>query len=87
MVLYMLQLLKRNEMKIQKERNITMIVKTTIPPDAHELYERAKASEPVSFPKLSVITPINVDDLMASPAMERLAKSLAKLYIETEGMK
>lgn len=64
-----------------------MIVKTTIPPDAHELYKRAKAGEPVSFPKPSVITPINVDDLMASPAMERLAKSLAKLYIETEGIK
>ena len=64
-----------------------MIVKTTIPPDAHELYDRAKADKPVSFPKPSVITPINVDDLMASPAMERLAKSLAKLYIETEGMK
>lgn len=64
-----------------------MIVKTTIPLDAHELYDRAKSGEPVSFPKPSVITPINVDELMASPAMERLAKSLAKLYIETEGMK
>ena len=64
-----------------------MILKTTLPPDAHELYERAKAGDPVSFPKPSVITPINVDDLMASPAMERLAKSLAKLYIETEGIK
>ncbi len=44
----MLQLLKHNQnKKIQKERNTTMIVKTAIPPDAHELYDRVKAGKPI----------------------------------------
>lgn len=64
-----------------------MVVQTAIGlTEAREYYKRVQAGEKnVHLPPL-VLSGGEID-LMASPAVERLAKNLAKIYIETQGMK
>ena len=65
-----------------------MVVHTAIGlTEAREYYKRVQAGEKnVHFPPPLVLSGGEIN-LMASPAVERLAKNLAKIYIETQGMK
>jgi hypothetical protein len=66
---------------------VYMIVKIAITHETRNKYNLAKAGELVQLSKTTEIKPVDTDDIMNSPSMERFAKSLAKLYIEMNGMK
>ena len=57
-----------------------MVIKT------QSAIEDGKKKNNVSFPPPRIITG-SVEELLNSPAMDRLVQSLTKLYIESKGMK
>lgn len=64
-----------------------MVIKTqsTIE-DGKKIYNEMLSENNVSFPPPRIITG-SVEELLNSPAMDRLVQSLTKLYIESKGMK
>lgn len=74
-----------------------MIIRTTFDMNlARKEYEKYRGSSSTPIYRGSSSTPIfsspqiisgNIDNLINSPAVERLVQSLAKLYIENKGMK
>ena len=64
-----------------------MVIKTqSAIEDGKKIYNEMLSENNVSFPPPRIITR-SVEELLNSPAMDRLIQSLTKLYIESKGMK
>ena len=64
-----------------------MVIKTqSAIEDGKKIYNEMLSENNVSLPPPRIITG-SVEELLNSPAMDRLVQSLTKLYIESIGMK
>ena len=65
-----------------------MIIRTTLDMNlARKEYEKYRGSSGTPIFSSPQIISGNIDNLINSPAVERLVQALAKLYIENKGMK
>lgn len=71
-----------------RDGGTAMIIRTTLDMNlARKEYEKYRGSSSTPIFSSPQIISGNIDNLINSPAVERLVQSLAKLYIENKGMK
>ena len=80
-------MLKSNRTVNEIRRCFLVVIKTqSAIEDGKKIYNEMLSENNVSFPPPRIITG-SVEELLNSPAMDRLVQSLTKLYIESKGMK